>query len=84
MEYAVKVVKELKDSGIRVELYNSNDTLGKKIRTAELQKIPYMLVVGEKEMTDSTVTARDYATKKQETMKVDAFVKMVSGLNKVL
>ncbi|MFA7685928.1 MAG: threonine--tRNA ligase [Candidatus Gracilibacteria bacterium] len=81
LEYAEKVVKELKDAEIRVDLDNANDTLGKKIRKAEMKKIPYMIVVGEKEMTDGTVTVRDYATKNQEVMTVAELVKKVVKLN---
>jgi threonyl-tRNA synthetase len=84
MEYAKSVAKELKDAEIRVELYNSNDTLGKKIRTAEMQKTPYMIVVGEKEMNEGTVTVRDYATKNQEVMTAAELVKKVVELNKVV
>lgn len=78
-KYAEKLVAELKDNNVRVESYDFNDTLGKKIRTAEMQKIPYMLVIGEKEESDGTVTVREYSTKKQETVKFGEFVKRVSG-----
>ncbi|MDD3861336.1 MAG: threonine--tRNA ligase [Candidatus Gracilibacteria bacterium] len=82
-DYAKKIAESLKESEIRVELYDSNDTLGKKIRTAEMQKIPYMLVVGEKEMTEKTVTARDYATKNQVEMKTSEFLEKVVKESKV-
>jgi len=80
-EYAQKVTDELKENGIRVEFDNSNETLGKKIRSAEMKKIPYMLVVGEKEVADKTVTVRDYATKKQEPMKVSELLDMMKKLD---
>lgn len=48
-DYAKKVEKQLKDDDIRVELKSENETLGKKIRGAEMQKIPYLLVLGDKE-----------------------------------
>ncbi|MFA6918213.1 MAG: threonine--tRNA ligase [Candidatus Gracilibacteria bacterium] len=82
-DYATKIVAELKAAGIRVELDDSNETLGKKIRSAEMRKIPYMLVVGEKEVADGTVTVRDYATKKQEIMGGGEFVEKVVGENRV-
>jgi threonyl-tRNA synthetase len=52
----------LKSSGIRAELRNESETLGKKIRNGKLQKIPYLLVVGDKEMETKTVTveSRDH------------------------
>ena len=73
-EYAEKVIEELKVASVRVEMMSGSETLGKRIRLAETQKIPYMLVVGEKEETDKTVTVRDYATKKQEAMTVLALL----------
>ena len=53
--WAEKVYKELKTDGIRVEINKNNETLGKKIREAELQKIPYLLIVGEKEAEAKSV-----------------------------
>ncbi|MEK7084225.1 MAG: His/Gly/Thr/Pro-type tRNA ligase C-terminal domain-containing protein, partial [Patescibacteria group bacterium] len=76
-EYAQSVLDALFEAGIRVEIANENETLGKKIRNAELMKIPYMLVVGEKEAGDKTVAVRDYATKKQNVMNVKKFIEMV-------
>jgi len=75
-DYAEKVVAELKEADVRVEIDNSDLQLGKKIRNAEMQKIPFMLVVGEKEVKDKTVAVRDYATKKQKVMKMKAFMKL--------
>ncbi|MCK9345325.1 MAG: threonine--tRNA ligase [Candidatus Pacebacteria bacterium] len=56
-EYAANVYNELLDAGIRAELDDSSDSLGKKIRTAKVEKTPYILVLGEKELESSTVTA---------------------------
>ncbi len=70
LEYAHTIEEILKNAGYRVEFDDSAEGLGKKIRNAELQKIPYMLVVGEKEVEAQTVAVRDYATKKQEVMSV--------------
>ncbi|MEK9194199.1 MAG: His/Gly/Thr/Pro-type tRNA ligase C-terminal domain-containing protein, partial [Patescibacteria group bacterium] len=57
-DYAEEVLKLLKERNIRAELAESNDSLGKRIREAELQKIPYILVVGEKEKQNRTVSVR--------------------------
>ncbi len=57
-EYGAKILKELRDENIRAELDTSNETLGKRIREAETQKIPYILVVGEKEEKDGVVAVR--------------------------
>jgi len=73
-DYANEVNKKLFDSGLRCEVDVSNETLGKKIRNAEMSKIPYMIVVGEKEVADKNLTVRDYATKNQEVMDLDSFL----------
>tara|TARA_B100000959_G_scaffold61_1_gene78 strand:- start:599 stop:2569 length:1971 start_codon:yes stop_codon:yes gene_type:complete len=57
-DYANKVVKALKDEGIRVKLNDRADKIGSKIRQAELDKINYMLIVGDKESSDGTVSIR--------------------------
>ena len=56
--YAEKVELQLKDKGLRVSSDCSPDKIGAKIREAQLEKIPYMLVVGEKEQTSGTVAVR--------------------------
>lgn len=70
LEYAWALYRILLKEGYRLTVDDSAEKLGKKIRNAELQKIPYMLVVGEKEQKEESVAVRDYATKKQETMLV--------------
>lgn len=57
-EYSGEIVASLKAAGIRTELYDENETIGKKIREAETQKIPYLLIVGEKEAKENTVALR--------------------------
>ena len=57
-DYAKLVVKSLKDDGLRVKLNDRPDKIGSKIRQAELEKINYMLIVGEKESSDGTVSIR--------------------------
>ena len=59
-DYAKKIFELLKTHGIRVELKVDNETVGKRIREAEIQKIPYILVVGDKEMANKTVNVRHY------------------------
>jgi len=77
-DYAREVADALKVVKARCEVDDSNESLGKKIRNAEMQKIPYMLVVGEKEVASETVTARDYATKEQVEFKLADFVEKIS------
>ena len=57
-EYAYRVKEELQAKGIRVEVDDRNEKTGYKIREAQLQKIPYMLIVGEKEVEGNTVSIR--------------------------
>ena len=57
-KYALKILDDLKNSGIRVEMNGDNETIGKKIRNAELEKVPYILVVGDKEEKTGTVAVR--------------------------
>lgn len=57
-EYARKVMKRMEDSGIRVQLDDRNEKIGYKIREAQLQKIPYMLVIGDKEVENQSLSLR--------------------------
>ncbi len=56
--YAKKIAQQLIDHGLRVMSYTNNQTLGKKIREAEMQKIPYLLIMGDKEITSQAVAVR--------------------------
>jgi threonyl-tRNA synthetase len=64
-DYAKTVLDQLVKKGYRVNLDDRNESLGKKIREAELQKIPYMLVVGEKEVTTNSITIRELHKEEQ-------------------
>ncbi|MBX3299260.1 MAG: threonine--tRNA ligase [Acidobacteria bacterium] len=57
-EYAASIAEELKSNGFRVETYLRSDKIGAKIRDAQLQKVPYMLVLGDKELEEQTVAVR--------------------------
>ena len=57
--YAIKVTKTLRQEGFRVILDDSDEKIGYKIREAQIQKIPYMLVIGEKEVSENKVSVRD-------------------------
>ncbi|MCQ6273448.1 threonine--tRNA ligase [Bacillus sp. V3B] len=76
-DYAKKVKEQLKAEGFRVELDDRNEKMGYKIREAQMQKVPYMLVVGDQEVTDEAVNVRKYGEKKSETV---PFVNFLSGL----
>ncbi|MBI5754806.1 threonine--tRNA ligase [Candidatus Peregrinibacteria bacterium] len=62
------------DAGLRVEVDSAAESVSKKIRNAEMMKIPYMLVVGEREQKEDTLTVRNYATKTQDVFTFDAFL----------
>ncbi|HSA78290.1 MAG TPA: His/Gly/Thr/Pro-type tRNA ligase C-terminal domain-containing protein, partial [Nitrospirota bacterium] len=72
-EYAQEVATELFNKGVRVKVDDSNESLGKKIRAAEMLKTPYMLIVGEKEVAENKVSVRNRKTKEQTPMGVDEF-----------
>lgn len=74
-----KLGKMLMEEGIRVEMDDGNDTVGYKIRKAEKQKIPYMLVIGDKEKALRKLTVRIRGQEKQKEMSVSTFVKRVKG-----
>ncbi|HDR7287190.1 MULTISPECIES: threonine--tRNA ligase [Bacillus cereus group] len=77
LDYAKKVQDELRRAGIRVELDTREEKIGYKIREAQMQKIPYMLVVGDNEVTENGVNVRKYGEQKSETISLDAFVDMI-------
>ena len=58
MPYALEVLAELRKAGVRAEIDDRNEKIGKKIRDTELMKVPYMLVIGEKEMTEGQLSIR--------------------------
>ena len=72
--YATSVFEQLRNAGIRAELDLSNETLGKKIREAKTQKIPYFLVIGDKEVESETVTVES-RTGNQGAVKLDELLK---------
>ncbi|PFV75033.1 threonine--tRNA ligase [Bacillus thuringiensis] len=77
LDYAKKVQDELRRAGIRVELDTREEKIGYKIREAQMQKIPYMLVVGDNEVTENGVNVRKYGEQKSETIALDAFIDMI-------
>jgi len=77
-KYAKKVCKELEEKGLRVELKDENDTVSKKIREGEIQKIPCLLVVGDKEMKNKSVRVRERGKGDIGEMKIKRFVEKTS------
>lgn len=75
--YARKVLKALNDADIRAELTPSNETLGKRIRKGEVQKVPYLLVIGEKEVKANSVAVRKRGKKDIKTQKLISFIEKI-------
>jgi len=76
-KYAQKVLNLLENHEIRALVDNRNETIGKKIREAEMNKIPYMLIVGEQEEKDGTISVRKHSEGDLGTMKVSDFANML-------
>jgi threonyl-tRNA synthetase len=76
-EYAGQVLAELKQAGVRAEVDASSNTLNYRIRTAQTQKIPYMLVIGDRELEAKTVAVRQRAGDDLGPQPIDAFVNLV-------
>ena len=78
MEYAKKVQKVLKEAGIKAEIDTRNEKMNYKIRESQTNKIPYTLVLGDKEVANNEITYRHHGTTNSVTVTLDEFVKMVS------
>ena len=72
------------NAGVRVEVDESNEKLGYKIRQCELQKVPYLLIVGEKEVADGVVSVRRRKEGDKGSMTVQAFLDMTADDRKVM
>ena len=77
-KYAQKVLNKLKINEIRALIDNRNETVGKKIREAQLKKYPYMLVVGEREMKDNVVSVRHRIDGDLGSLTIETFVQILS------
>jgi threonyl-tRNA synthetase len=78
LEFSKDLVEKLKTNKIRVELDDRDEKLGYKIREAQTKKIPYQLVIGDKEVEADEVTYRRYGEKEQTTIKVNEFINLIS------
>jgi threonyl-tRNA synthetase len=78
MDYALDVQKKLRSARVRVSIDDRNEKIGKKIRDTELQKVPYMLVVGEKEMNEGKIAVRRQGKGDLGAIPVDEFVQVIS------
>ncbi len=76
-EYAKNVYNNLVNMGIRTELDLNNESIGKKVRNAVLKKIPYLLILGDKEMEDNTVSVRVRGANDTKTLSFDEFSSLI-------
>ena len=74
LEYAKQIAAELEKAGMRVETDERNEKVGYKIREAQLEKVPYMVIVGDKEAESKTVSIRDRSEGDLGSMSLDAFL----------
>lgn len=80
VDYAKAVFDKLRSAGFRVELDNRNEKVGYRIREAQLQKIPYMIVLGDKEQLDNTISVRERKSTDTKILALDEFLKQVEQL----
>jgi threonyl-tRNA synthetase len=81
-DYAAKAFNTLKDKGYRIEMDNRVESLGKKIRQSELRKIPYMIIVGEKEEQTDSITIRKKIGEDIKNISLNAFIEMLDDVVK--
>ena len=77
-DYAKKVAKYFDSKGVRALIDDRNEKIGRKIRDNELKRVPYMVVVGEKEAADGTVAMRKQGGGEQATMSIADFAKRIN------
>jgi len=80
LEYAQKALVALKAAGLRVELDDSSGRMNAKIRDAQLQKVPYMLVIGDREAENGQVSVRLRTNEDLGAMSIESFVERVQAL----
>ena len=78
-DYAKKVAADLDAAGVRALIDDRNEKIGRKIRDNELKRVPYMIVVGEKEAADGLVSMRKQGGGEQATMTIDEFAKRINN-----
>lgn len=82
LDYVYQLKKQLKSKGLRVNIDHSNEKMGYKIRSAQIKKIPYTLVIGDNEVQKNTVSVRKYGENHEEKFKINDFLeKLTSQLN---
>ena len=82
IEYARSLKEEFSGEGFRVEIDERPESIGRKIRESQLEKVPYMLIVGDKEMESSTISVRDRSGREERGLKIGTFMNRVRSEHK--
>jgi threonyl-tRNA synthetase len=82
VEYGTSVLEQLEAAGVKAELDDRSESVARKIRDAELRKIPYMLVVGDREREAGEVGVREHRRGDEGTLSVEGFVARVNDVTK--
>jgi len=82
MDYANKVMAELKAVGVRAEVDGRSERMNAKVRDAQLQKVPYMLVVGDKEAADNAVALRLRSNENLGAIPLASFIERITSIIK--
>ena len=77
-DYAKQVAKELDKQGVRATIDNRNEKIGRKVRDNEMKRIPYMVIVGEKEQADGTVSVRKQGSEELGVLTIADFAKKIN------
>ena len=77
--YCQELLRELQRRDLRASLDERNETIGRKIREAEMQKIPYLLVIGPREQQSKTVAVRERGKGDRGAMKIEAFLNFIKN-----
>lgn len=79
LDYAQSIMHLLEKEDMRISIDDRSEKTGKKIRDAEIKKTPYMLIVGEKEETENTISVRKHGMEDLGSMSIDAFIKHINN-----
>ena len=77
LEYTHELNRLMQEAGIRVEVDDANEKLGYRLRSTQIRKIPYTIVIGDNERDNKTITYRKYGQKDQITVSIDEFLKLI-------
>ena len=82
LDHVYNIKKRLKSKGIRVNIDNTEEKMGYKIRNAQLQKVPYTIVIGDKEINDNTISVRKYRENEEKIYNLEEFIeKIINEIN---